>query len=128
MEKGKEGVYSAGVSWGIIKPVYLDILKSSNFVAKEIITEKYDPEKHTIDNILGKASFTNGMNELNLNVGGYGKFGFNFEFASSETDIRALEAGVCLDAFLKPVPLMAFIENKPLFLSFYVNILWGKKW
>lgn len=120
--------YSAGVSWGVVKPVYLDILKSSNFIAKEIVTERYDPERHTIDNILGKASFTNGLNELKLKPGAYVKFAFNFDFASAETDIRAVETGICLDAFLKPIQLMAFIENKPLFLSFYVNILWGKKW
>ena len=120
--------YSAGISWGFAKPVYLDILKSTNFIAKEIVVEKYDPEKHTVDNILGKASFTNGLNELKINPGGYAKFGFNFEFASSDTEIRAIETGVCLDGFFKPIPIMAYIENKPYFLSFYVNILWGKKW
>lgn len=122
-------VYSGGLSLGFTKPVYLQILEpTGNFGEFDLIVEKYDPSEHYIDNIYGRAPFTEGLDELKLRPGAYAKLGFNFEYAPVFEDVKALEVGAILDVYPKDIPMMAFIDNKQLFLTFYINIMYGWKW
>lgn len=122
-------VYSGGLSLGILKPVYLNILKpTGTFGEFVVVTERYDPLKHFTDNIYGRAPFTEGFGKLSARPGGYAKFGFNFEYAPFFEDVKALEIGVIADFYPKEIPIMAFTENKQIFLTFYLTIMYGRKW
>ena len=119
-----------GISHGIAKPVYLSIAYSNDqpsYVIDEIRDERYDPERHFPDNILGRASFFKGFNKLSYYPGLFLKLGLNFEYSNESDLIKAIETGVTLDAFYKEVPMMAFNDNQQFFYSFYVNILYGKR-
>jgi hypothetical protein len=121
--------YRGGLSLGITKPVYLDILYPTNVPYEfEVLTERYNPEKHFIDNIYGKSSFTNGLDELNIHPGLYGKLGFSFEYSTDFEKVALIETGIALDAYPKAIELMALTENKPIFMTFYFSVLLGKKW
>ena len=122
--------YYAGASIGLLKPVYLEIYKQSLAVPDryELVTEKYDPETHFVENIYGRAPFLKGINELKFNPGVYGKFGVSFEYGADQETIRTIETGVILDFHPKPLPVMAFNTNNPLTFSFYVAVNWGKRW
>ena len=109
--------------------------KTSNPAGYDIVTEKYDPQKHTTGNIYGKAPYTKGLFEMRLLPGIYGKFGLNFEYGALDDKIRAIETGVIIDLYYKKAPIMAKIDNvdgydpnKQFFFSFYINILYGNKW
>ncbi|MBL4654736.1 MAG: hypothetical protein JKY33_02820 [Bacteroidia bacterium] len=120
-----------GSSLGIIKPVYLDVIyPSDNPFYKPIRTEKYDPnnKRHIPDNIYGRSGFVKGIDELGFIPGIYSKFGFNFDWCGYDEGIKSLEFGITLDAFTKEIPIMAITDNKQFFLSFYVSIIYGKKW
>ena len=122
-------LYSGGLSLGILKPVYLNILKPTGKVGEfDVVTEKYNPEEHYIDNIYGRAPFTEGLDQLFFRPGAYVKAGFNFEYAPIFEDVKALEVGVAFDAYPQDIPIMAYTENKQFFLSFYVTIMYGRKW
>lgn len=122
-------IYSGGLSLGILKPVYLNILKpTGNFGEFELVVEKYDPEIHYIDNIYGRASFTEGLDEIFFRPGAYARLGFNFEYAPIFEDVKSLEVGATIDAYPTDIPIMAFTENKQFFLSFYITIMYGRKW
>lgn len=122
--------YYAGASIGLLKPVYLEIYKQSLAVPDryELVTEKYDPDSHFIENIYGKAPFLKGINELKLNPGVYGKFGVSFEYGAEQEVIRTIETGVILDFHPKAMRVMAFNASNPLTFSFYVSVNWGKRW
>ncbi len=122
-------LYSGGLSLGILKPVYLNILKPTGNIGEfDVVTEKYDPEQHYIDNIYGRAPFTEGLDQLFFRPGAYVKAGFNFEYAPIFEDVKALEIGAALDVYPQEIPIMAFAENNQFFLSFYVTIMYGRKW
>ncbi len=122
-------IYSGGLSLGILKPVYLNILKPTGSVGVfDVVTEQYNPDEHYIDNIYGRAPFTEGMDHLFFRPGAYVKAGFNFEYAPIFEDVKALEIGAAFDAYPKDIPIMAFTENKQFFISFYVTIMYGRKW
>jgi hypothetical protein len=119
-----------GISHGIIKPVYLSIAYSNDkpsFVIDEIRDERYNPERHFPDKILGRASYFKGFDKMSYTPGFFGKFGLNFERSDDSEVINAIEVGVTLDAFLKKIPMMAFNEEQRFFTTFYFNFLFGKR-
>ena len=122
----------AGLSTGITKPVYLVVSVPKVGGAnqeREPLIKKYDPATDFPDNIIGQADFGNGMYELKLHPGLYGKFGFSFEYGSSDTDIKSIETGMVVDAFPSVIPIMALNENQQVYFSFYVTIFpIGGKW
>lgn len=123
-------VFLGGPLFGIVKPIYLQIMKPTvnNPRPSSPSIERYDPEQHTIDKIYGKAPELKGLEESVVYTGLHTKFAFNFEYAPLAELIRAVEAGVTLDAFYKPVPMMAFVDNKQFFLTFYASFQFGKKY
>jgi hypothetical protein len=120
--------YTGGFSLGLAKPIYLNIVKSDPTGVEYLEVEKYDPEIHFVDDIYGRASFTNGISEIKPYPGIYGKLGLSFEYGSNFESIKMVEAGVVFDAYGKDIPIMAFTENNPVFFNFYINLLFGKKW
>lgn len=116
---------SGGFDLGILKPVYLEIIES---VIDFRVPRKYDPNLHFNDNIYGSADFSYGLDELFVRPGIYGKFAMIFEFSEYNEDYRSIETGITIDYFPQKVPVMAFIDNKNAFISFYLSIHLGKRW
>lgn len=116
---------SIGASTAFVKPVYLEIIKRVNG-AREI--ERYDPEKHTQDNIFAKAPWVRGLNDLSLSPGVYGRFGLQFDYSSEDDGIKFIEAGFILDYHPKPLPIMAYNTSNPFTTSLYLSLNFGKKW
>lgn len=118
-----------GASLAFVKPVYLEILVPTNVPFEfSLSTERYDPSRHYIDNIYGKAPFTKGLDQMKIYPGIYIKTGFSFEYASRLNNIKAIEAGIAIDGYYKKIPIMAFAENHPYFVSLYLGINLGSKW
>ncbi len=130
----KSGV-SVGYNWrvgpslGFTRPVYLEIgVPGNSFPFEDVIVEKYDPERHTFDEILGRAGGLKGFNELKLKPGLYGAFAVNFEYDADREGLKGIEVGATVDYYpLGDVEIMAFAENYQLFVNFYVCIQFGKK-
>jgi hypothetical protein len=125
--------YYFGLSLGITKPVYLDILVDNPFdsTTKIIETRRYDPNdpvQQVQENIYGPGPYFSGMDQLSIYPGGYGKFAFSFEYAGWQQKIAAIETGVVIDAYASAIPIMANNNAKNIFLNFYISLIWGGKW
>jgi hypothetical protein len=120
--------YSGGFSLGLAKPVYLNILHEVGPGEYLVEVEKYDPGVHRVDSIYGRASFLEGFGEIKPYPGGYGKLGLTFEYGTHTTNIKCIEAGMCIDLYGKEVPVMAYIDNNQQFLNFYIHLVFGRKW
>ena len=119
-------VTAGGLSMGMAKPVYLEIVRSqSDFI---ISTERYDPDKHKMDDIYGRAPYSRGISETKFHPGAYVKLGLSVEYADMHKDIKAIEVGGILDAFPKAIPMMAYQKNHPLMFTLYINFLYGNRW
>ena len=116
--------YQFGPSLGLIKPIYYEVF---DFSSGSYSTEKFDPNNiHSVFDILGKASFFKGFNELSFAAGGFAKFGFNFEFSKNENLVKYLEAGGTIDVFNRSIPIMATEKNDFMFFSLFVHYRFGK--
>jgi hypothetical protein len=124
-------VWGIGPSIGLAKPVYLQIGKPDAIPYVTIVTERYDPSVHDVQNIYGRASWFKGVGEIVPYFGGFGRFGFNFEHSGHADGIKAIEVGCTVDAYPEVIPIMAEMEgvtNKQFFFEFYLAIQFGKKY
>ncbi len=122
--------YSLGVTTAILKPSYLDIRKivdpNSSLPIAITVPVRYDPNVVTDQNsIMGNSSFTEGLNELSFYVGGYGKASLAVEWGPYPDEFKSLEAGIVLDAFANPLPLMAFVPPDYFFAQLFIEFTFG---
>ena len=125
--------YYVGLSLGITKPVYLDILvdNPNDSLTKVIDTRRYDPndpDQQIQENIYGPGPYFNGLDHLSIYPGGYGKFAFSFEYAGWQQKVTAIETGVVIDAYPSGIPIMANDKKNNIFFNFYISLIWGSKW
>ena len=120
--------YSLGPTLGILKPIYYEILYLSGPGPQyETYTdiEKFNTSIHS-SNILGRASFFKGLDEISLLPGASVKMGFSFEYSRMDIDVHALEVGIGMDFFPKKVPIMANETNNFFFMNLFVGYRFGK--
>jgi len=125
-----------GPEIGLVKPIYLEIAypNVSSYIYKS--TERYDPERHNLNNIYGRAPALKGIEEIKFYPGAQFKLGINFEYAAMDDMIKAIETGVTLDMFYKKVPIMAGFpigepnaepKNHQFYITLYLALQFGKK-
>jgi hypothetical protein len=91
--------YNIGFSLAFLKPVYFEFYDQ---VESKYYYDKF--QEH--GNFVGRAPFTMGFNEIALSPGTYAKFGYSFEYSKVDGTFHALELGIALDAYFKPVKIM----------------------
>jgi hypothetical protein len=115
-----------GPSLALTRPVYLEILQEGT-IFRNILVEKYDPDKHDIQDIYGRAGFMRGFNEMRVTPGGHAAFALNFEYDPRREGIKGIEVGAALDVFPQEIEIMAFAKNLQTFATLYVNLQIGSR-
>ena len=116
-------VYGGGVSLGFLKPIYVEVNNEDN----QRVAVRYDPSIHTQGQIWGKGSMFNGLDEMEVVPGIYGKFALNFEYSPYDEKLKSMEVGVAVDLYYKEVPLMYNTYNNQYWITFYLMLEIGKK-
>ena len=111
---------SVGPSVSLLKPIYYQVLYNNN----QVETERFNIDRS--DNIIGKASFFKGFDELKVIPGGFLKLGLSFEYSRIDQVLHSIDAGVIAEAFPEKLPIMATKENRWFFLTLYVSYRIGK--
>lgn len=134
--------YNFGPSIVLLKPIYYNVGKIESSIGGDYWVAFPDPlkydsswEDHNI-RISGRASFFKGFDNLGVDPGIFGKFGFNFEFGKQDRVIQALEAGLIGEGFIKKVEIMDFTnphlsqaksaKNQQFFLTIFVSVRFGR--
>jgi hypothetical protein len=112
--------HSIGPSIALLKPIYYQVLYGVN----QIEIEKFSAAKS--DDILGKASFFKGIDELKVTPGAFVKLGLSFEYSRFDQIIHSIDIGAIGEGFIQKLPIMATKENYQLFLTLYVSYRFGK--
>jgi len=119
--------FSFGPSFGLVKPVYLDVNKINAAGTANLVSEKYDPEHHHLGNINGQTRGINGLAELKAIPGLFLKTSLEFEYGEDRSFIKSIEVGAALDVYLSRVPIMANIENDYIYPTVFINLMIGKR-
>ena len=130
--------YSGGLTLALMKPYYLEL---SNAQDVQPLIIKYSPETADqfldITRIHGKADFFKGVGETKIIPGIHLQAGLHLDWGAFDEFLKAAEAGVMLDVFVKKLPIMVNTDttagnsvtdiNKPFFLNFYISFQFGKR-
>lgn len=112
---------TAGVSLGIQKPCYYEVIENDI-----IQTRKFDKNKDKPETIYQRASFFRGIDETSVVPGAYLKTALSFEYSRQEEILHIIEGGFMVEAFPKKIPIMALTENNQFFVSIYISYRFGK--
>lgn len=119
---------SAGFSLGLALPVYVYIATYYSLDGLvDRVSERYDYTQHNLDNIIGRASFFQGLSQTTFHPGFYLKSGVSFDFSQDEYSIHAIEVGVTLDVIFPSVQQMAYNKAKNCYLTAYLAYNFGKR-
>ena len=119
--------YTAGLSLGMLKPVYYEVWKDAEGDAY-VSTEKFDADEiYNSGQIYGSASFFKGFGEIDPVFGAFSKLAFSFDINKKYKMINALEMGVILDVYYKPLPIMEYSTPQQYVFTMFIAYRFGKK-
>ncbi|HLR37235.1 MAG TPA: hypothetical protein VK084_04260 [Chitinophagaceae bacterium] len=121
-------IYMAGVSLGLMRPYYLQLLDSSG----QSYYAKYTPESSADflnrNAILQSGGMKYGWDELKVIPGFYARLGMRFDWAQYNKFVSALEVGVIGTYYTKDAQIMVKEDGKNFFYGAYISLLFGKRW
>ncbi|MEM1318650.1 MAG: hypothetical protein AAGG75_00270 [Bacteroidota bacterium] len=128
--------YEIGPAIGILKPYYLEIINEGNgtgdpFLVSTRYTEETASTFLDVTRIYGASGFTKGFSELSLVPGIQFKASVHFDWGAFDEFVKAMEAGIMGDIFIREMPIMAdveFAENRPYFINLFLTLQLGKRW
>lgn len=119
-------VYNAGLSIGLLRPYYVNIINGSN--NEEAI--KYTPEdslSFVNGPFLGAAGLSKGWGDLKVKPGAFAKAAMRFDWGRFNESVSGIEIGLSVDFYASKVPLMLFQKERQLFFQGHVALLFGKR-
>tara|TARA_B100000768_G_C11271975_1_gene373852 strand:- start:1541 stop:2347 length:807 start_codon:yes stop_codon:yes gene_type:complete len=124
-----ESVFRYGASLGLEKPVYL-VIGYPEIPYEIFVDEPYDPIEHFYNDIYGRSSWVNGLDEMSVVPGVNASYGLTFEYGNERAITRSVEVGATIDVFMRPVEIMAaqFVDRQFAFLNLYLKLGVGSKW
>jgi len=117
---------SVGVTFAFAKPYYVQLVRRFNSIGEK--TEKFNADTFTQDSVIGRGTFTEGLDELKIYPGINAKFNLSFEYAPYTNLIRAIETGISFDYFPKALPIMARNPAENIVITFHVGFVFGQRW
>ena len=113
---------AVGPSIGILMPYYIKYSRNNRM---EI--ENFNSATQTFNNVMGSASFFEGINEIKIKPGLNLKAAINFEFGSKKSS-TAIEIGFLVDAYSKKITIMPTAENYSVYPTAFITLLYGRKY
>jgi hypothetical protein len=123
------GIYTAGLSIGLLRPYYLNVADPANNNTEKSI--KYTPEDSALfldqSIIISGGGFGKGWSELKVKPGAFVKAGMRFDFGRYNESVSALEIGMSVEAYASKIPIMAMQDDKRMFFQGYIAFLFGRR-
>ena len=123
--------YSGGVSLGLAKPYYLDLIRTDvrgNYtLSSERYTEDNARDFLNSEIIYGSSGFTYGLDRLQPIPGAFGKIALHLDWGAFDDFMRAFEAGIMVEAYYKKVPIMINQPNQAIFINLYAALQFGQR-
>ncbi len=122
-----------GANMGLLKPYYL-VLEYASELERTFKSEPFTEENAHLfldsRKILDKGSFFEGWEKLQFVPGVHGEVSAVFALGAYEKNVRSMEIGFHMDAYLRKLPVMVATEFNPnrwLIPHFFIKIQLGKR-
>ena len=124
-------VYNGGVSVGMLKPYYLDVIDPLN---QNQLTIRYMGDKSRNDSlfvdpqaITGGASVFKGFDKMTVKPGLFLKGAVRFDYGRYNELISAVEIGFNTEYYFSDMPIMINNEARKLFSNVFIALEFGKR-
>ena len=124
-----------GLSVGLLKPYYLDVLIRTSSTQNAQRQVKY-VEGDTANNnlflgytggIQRSSGLFKGFGEMKVRPGLFAQAGLRFDWGHYNETVTAVEAGINAEYYASKIPQMVLQKERNLFLNLYVTIEFGKR-
>lgn len=122
------GLYSAGLTLGLLKPYYLDV---NNRVTNQTTRKTF--EQLTADTlgadyqVTGASGFTVGWGNLKYKPAVNAKQALRFDYGRLNQTITAIEVGLTEELYFSKIPLAYLVPQHSFFFNAYVQIMFGSR-
>jgi len=119
-------LYSGGLSMGILKPYYVDVVNPSD-ASGSVFRSTYPTIIDSGYIEQGASGFTVGWDHVKIKPGINAKLAMRFDYGRFNQTITAIEAGVTGEYYFSPVPMLYLVPYKNFFFNAYVSIMFGRR-
>ncbi len=124
--------YAGGLSFGMVRPYYLDLIYRDNGGRPDVIAERYSESNIAKflnpQEVDGPSGAAYGWDELSVVPGGFLKAGLLIDWGAYDAVVKDLEVGIAADFYFEPIPIMIFEKNTPIFVNLYITARLGHRW
>jgi hypothetical protein len=124
--------FFGGISLGLVKPYYLNLLQPTTDGNIQIEPERYSAANAqrflSLDSIVEAAPIRYGLSQIDPVPGIHLKSSLDFDWGSKDAFVKALEAGIMLDLYYKRIPVMINKTNRFYQIGLYMAFHFGKRW
>lgn len=124
-------LYQGGLSIGLLKPYYLDVIDPLTGEEKTIryLGDGSRNDSLFLDpySITGGASLFEGFSETKVKPGAFLKGALRFDYGRYNEFIAAVETGFNVEYYFSDMPIMVNNEAKKAFINVFVAIEFGKR-
>ncbi len=120
-------IYGGGLSLGMLKPYYIQIIDPSTGQQKDIKYSDNDTLFLDPNVIIGASSFGKGFSEIKYVPGAHAHLALRFDYGRYNEVLSAIEAGVNAEYYSQVMPIMALNDQKKFFFNAYVALVFGKR-
>jgi hypothetical protein len=120
---GVMAIYTGGVSLGLQKPYFVDVIDQSQQRYRktypEIIDSNYQEQ--------GASGFTVGWDKVQPKFGLTAKAALRFDYGRFNETVSAIEVGLNAEYYAQKVAQMAYNPEKNFFFNAYISLLLGRR-
>lgn len=120
---GVMAIYTGGISVGLQKPYYVDVIDQAQQRYRKTYPEIID------SNYLeqGASGFTVGWNKVQPKFGLAAKAALRFDYGRFNETVSAIEVGLNAEYYAQKVAQMAYNPEKNFFFNAYISLLLGRR-
>lgn len=120
-------IYGGGLTAGLLKPYYLDIVDASTGQSISVRYTNNDNQFLDPSIILGKGDYFKGFNEIKFVPGVHARTALRFDYGRYNDNLSAIEVGLNAEYYSQKMPIVLLNPYKQFFFNAYVSIVFGKR-
>jgi hypothetical protein len=122
------GLYSAGLTLGLLKPYYLDVQNQVTQATSRKTYAELASDSLAADNkITGSSGFLVGWGHLKYKPAVNARQALRFDYGRLNQSITAIEVGLTEELYFSKIPLAYLVPQKSFFFNAYVSIMFGSR-
>jgi hypothetical protein len=121
-------IYGGGVSLGMLKPYYVQILDSTGNYTDIKYAAPYQNTfigYDSVNTIIGRGSFSKGFSEIKYTPGLHFRTALRFDYGRYTETLSAIEVGVNVEYYFDKMPIMVWNDGHHAYVNAYIAIEFG---